>query len=516
MEAQRYQFLAKASTVLVSGNGNTVLGVQIDGSLWKFLNAASGWSNLTTFAAPNNDTWYRITIDFECTAGGYQGLAQYKYTIYIDGTEQDAGDLSFDNNEAHVDDIQWYTDATDTAYSFFVDAIGYTWDAGYSRGDNAGFSGKVGGGATIGDITFGGDKTLRTILNEFAAIDQCIWYLSPTGIFYYDPASTDSGVDHDEDDGLWSLKATDMILNINRVEVLGGLKIDGTQASGLAENTDDQDINGIILYKDTDASLLTDSLCDSKAQAILEETGNPPKQVQYFVKEDDYGLVQPGENYTFSYDSKEMEEITESQFIIMQIRYNTKHKHHADTIADGLVFKQQVNDDVVQENSQMIQQNREQATLNTPIGTILIWTTHTAPDGWLICDGSSISRTTYADLFAVISTAFGTADGSSFNIPDFLGQFLRGRADGDASDPDRASRVVLKTGGATGDNVGSYQNYTYQSHRHPYQRGVGGAPNYGSWLNAGWHWTWNGQNTSYAGGNETRPTNVYVNFIIKY
>jgi microcystin-dependent protein len=43
----------------------------------------------------------------------------------------------------------------------------------------------------------------------------------------------------------------------------------------------------------------------------------------------------------------------------------------------------------------------------------------TAPDGWLICDGSAVSRTTYADLFAVIGTTYGAGDGNStFNLPD--------------------------------------------------------------------------------------------------
>ena len=44
----------------------------------------------------------------------------------------------------------------------------------------------------------------------------------------------------------------------------------------------------------------------------------------------------------------------------------------------------------------------------------------TAPDGWLICDGSAVSRTTYADLFAVIGTTYGTGDGNStFNLPNY-------------------------------------------------------------------------------------------------
>jgi microcystin-dependent protein len=50
----------------------------------------------------------------------------------------------------------------------------------------------------------------------------------------------------------------------------------------------------------------------------------------------------------------------------------------------------------------------------------------TAPQGWFVCDGSAKSRTTYVDLFNAISTVYGTGDGATtFNLPDFRGQFLR-------------------------------------------------------------------------------------------
>lgn len=54
-----------------------------------------------------------------------------------------------------------------------------------------------------------------------------------------------------------------------------------------------------------------------------------------------------------------------------------------------------------------------------PIGSILQWSTNSAPSKWLICDGSAVSRTTYDDLFAVIGETYGNGDGSTtFNVPD--------------------------------------------------------------------------------------------------
>lgn len=57
-------------------------------------------------------------------------------------------------------------------------------------------------------------------------------------------------------------------------------------------------------------------------------------------------------------------------------------------------------------------------------GTMAMWPAASPPGGWLICDGSAVSRTGYAALFAIISTTFGIGDGSStFNLPDMRGRF---------------------------------------------------------------------------------------------
>lgn len=60
-------------------------------------------------------------------------------------------------------------------------------------------------------------------------------------------------------------------------------------------------------------------------------------------------------------------------------------------------------------------------------GLFMWWTQTTAPDGWLICDGSQVSRITYSDLFSVIGTTFGSGDGSTtFTLPDLRAAFVRG------------------------------------------------------------------------------------------
>lgn len=55
-----------------------------------------------------------------------------------------------------------------------------------------------------------------------------------------------------------------------------------------------------------------------------------------------------------------------------------------------------------------------------PIGTINMWPTDAPPDKWLLCDGSEVSRATYAPLFAIIGDAYGDGDGSTtFSLPQF-------------------------------------------------------------------------------------------------
>ena len=55
-----------------------------------------------------------------------------------------------------------------------------------------------------------------------------------------------------------------------------------------------------------------------------------------------------------------------------------------------------------------------------PVGSLMPYAGTTPPNGWLICDGSEISRTSYSRLFSVIGTTYGAGDGnSSFNLPNF-------------------------------------------------------------------------------------------------
>lgn len=78
-----------------------------------------------------------------------------------------------------------------------------------------------------------------------------------------------------------------------------------------------------------------------------------------------------------------------------------------------------------------------------PTGAMFMWPTLSAPTGYLICDGSAVSRTTYATLFAIVGTTFGTGDGSTtFNVPNMKHSAPFGYDAGDTN-----FNAIGKTGG---------------------------------------------------------------------
>lgn len=86
---------------------------------------------------------------------------------------------------------------------------------------------------------------------------------------------------------------------------------------------------------------------------------------------------------------------------------------------------------------------------DAPLGTILAYGGATAPAGWMLCQGQAISRTTYAKLYEIIGTAFGSGDGSTtFNLPDLRGEFLRGAGNNSHADQ------------GNGGSVGAHQDAT--------------------------------------------------------
>lgn len=98
---------------------------------------------------------------------------------------------------------------------------------------------------------------------------------------------------------------------------------------------------------------------------------------------------------------------------------------------------------------------------STPAGVIVAYAGSAAPSGWLFCDGSAVSRTTFAALFAAIATAYGSGDGSTtFNLPDLRGRVAVGKDDigGVAANRVQVSSTINTTNGSSSAAVASAAN----------------------------------------------------------
>lgn len=96
-----------------------------------------------------------------------------------------------------------------------------------------------------------------------------------------------------------------------------------------------------------------------------------------------------------------------------------------------------------------------------PVGTIIMWGTAIPPAGWVLCDGSAISRTAFPALYALIGTTFGSGDGSTtFNVPD-----LRGRTGIGAGLGSGLSNRILGANG--GEETHKLVIAELASHTHP-------------------------------------------------
>jgi microcystin-dependent protein len=161
-----------------------------------------------------------------------------------------------------------------------------------------------------------------------------------------------------------------------------------------------------------------------------------------------------------------------------------------------------------------------------PTGTIIAYGASAVPTGWFECDGSEKSRTEFETLFHVIGTNFGDGDGkTTFKLPDLRGEFIRGY--------DKKRGVDSKNNRQFGSN----QSGQIEAHKHisPFGESKGRNPIYGETERGdylGYQGNMNNNNTQWFTndgsnqdgqvnadgviGNETRPRNVALMYIIKY
>lgn len=179
-----------------------------------------------------------------------------------------------------------------------------------------------------------------------------------------------------------------------------------------------------------------------------------------------------------------------------------------------------------------------------PAGTIQAHGGANAPKGWLVCDGSIVSRAAYPRLFAAIGETWGAGDGlTTFKLPDLRDEFLRGASAslnvGQKQADETKSHSHSASSGSAGSHTHTGTANSAGSHTHTYTR-PNWASNWGSSSNAGVPTVTEGVHTSSAGahthslsinsngahthsvtvnatgGAETRPRCAVVLMCIKY
>lgn len=149
-------------------------------------------------------------------------------------------------------------------------------------------------------------------------------------------------------------------------------------------------------------------------------------------------------------------------------------------------------------------------------GSVVAYAGTSTPSGYLFCDGSAVSRTTYADLFAAIGTSWGNGDGlTTFNVPDLQNMFLRGSG---------SSAVgVYESDDFKSHNHSANVNDPGHNHRVTNYAGIDQTyPRVSAQVQSGECGTLTSTSTTgitvsigSSGGTETRPVNKRVYYIIK-
>ena len=114
-----------------------------------------------------------------------------------------------------------------------------------------------------------------------------------------------------------------------------------------------------------------------------------------------------------------------------------------------------------------------------PTATIVPWSSASVPTGFLECDGSAVSRSTYSDLFGIISTTYGTGDGSStFNLPNLSDKIAMGKSNNKALASTAGAETVTSTGNVGGSTANATLS-TAQLASHPHPGGANSPPHSG-------------------------------------
>ena len=213
-----------------------------------------------------------------------------------------------------------------------------------------------------------------------------------------------------------------------------------------------------------------------------------------------------------------------------------EHNHANKTILDGILQAQVDNwneaftDKHTHENKTVIDKftessdgkvlyNGEKILYSVPIGTILSYSATTPPVGFLVCDGSEVSKTTYADLFNIIGNTYGTAtDTNKFKLPDLRDKFVQG-ANGNLGTSKAAglpnitgeTRYISESCVWAGESSGAFRGYYSNTSKEINNVALSGK-------NHAYYFSFDASksNAIYGKSNTVQPPSICLTYIIKH
>jgi hypothetical protein len=362
---------------------------------WTYGNGAGGTTSSSV--AATSDTWYHIRIVFDFTNDTYDIYLDGVLKGADKPFRADVLDTGLANYRFYFTMF-----AGANSGEMWADAIGHSWDANYDVGDNlvveggetdqvifegiivdfdgerlqkvwlespakkelknvkprGNFSGRsdeimttllstyckyitkgtFSVGTAMGTITYAGDKSLMTVLNELALFEKWIWKLDPQGRMFFNDGTTDTLVDLSSSDKLWMVKTGEVREPYNYFYLKGAL-VSGVQLVKELEEADDltsQQLHGYNPFEETYASFNSQTILDqliANVKARLKET---PLVVEHWHYDADLGMLAHGETVTFVYDTNNVN-VSSDQFLINRVLFKAKQNAGGYTIADELV-----------------------------------------------------------------------------------------------------------------------------------------------------------------------------------
>lgn len=148
-----------------------------------------------------------------------------------------------------------------------------------------------------------------------------------------------------------------------------------------------------------------------------------------------------------------------------------------------------------------------------PVGIVQAFAGSTIPTGWLLCDGSAVSRTTYAKLFSVIGTTYGSGNGSTtFNLPNLVDKFVEGSATAGTVKSAGLPNITGRGWNIGGRNISDWSGAFKQTAVAPMEQLPSGSSNGGGWID----FNASLSNSIYGNSTTVQPPALTMRYIIKY